>query len=305
MKQRNRPAVSRSLADPSPCTVTQTSSPRLPSPASLTHFKPAPHMAWKTGGLFDEEELPAEMQDADIGQMFDQLPNDINTMIGYAGPYSANETMMTIDWTSISDSKPSTSAHSWTQHEAEKKVKPRAKSFILSTPAVAAAASLKPINILDLDLPVDLLQSLIAESGLLDDLGVGSLPTPPPLQGKNPLGLRFAPFPAAADHATYVKRRRLSSESGDESTVAGDFADTVMCKDEEGGHDEKYLERRRKNNIASRRSRELRKRKMETTEQRAQELEAENKALRARVEELERTGRLMKELLLQRLAPHK
>jgi uncharacterized protein with GYD domain len=40
---------------------------------------------------------------------------------------------------------------------------------------------------------------------------------------------------------------------------------------------------------------------METTEQRAQELEEENKRLRARVEELERTGRLMKELLLQRL----
>lgn len=70
-------------------------------------------------------------------------------------------------------------------------------------------------------------------------------------------------------------------------------------------HDDKYRERRRKNNIASRRSRELRKRKMETTEQRAQELEEENKRLRARVEELERTGRLMKELLLQRLThPH-
>lgn len=234
------------------------------------------------------------MQETDIGQMYIQLPDDIDTMlptIGFADSYSACETS-TIDWTQLSNEcKPSTSG-SWGVVDEKVMITPVKDSKMF---AVESAP-------LPLELSADLLQSLMAMNGVFDDETLASLLTPPvAIASSDPLGLLTAPSPAAADHSTYVKRRRLSSESCDDGySIVGalDTAGTAKCDD---GHDEKYRERRRKNNIASRRSRELRKRKMETTEQRAQELEEENKRLRARVEELERTGRLMKELLLQRL----
>ncbi len=60
--------------------------------------------------------------------------------------------------------------------------------------------------------------------------------------------------------------------------------------------------RRRKNNIASRRSRETRKQKFVGMEKQAEELEAKNAALRVKVAELERLTKIMKDALVQQLA---
>lgn len=261
-------------------------------------------MAWKTGGLFDEEGLPAEMQDTDIRQVLgQQQPHDMGSvlsLIGWTDPHAAGAT--TVDWTQVtSDNKASSNSSEMLQSGVIRKLRPLLNVTLAGMPAVVKSTA--PTSHFNLDLSADMLQRLIAETSVLDDLGVGSLPTPPPAMDSHPLGQLVAPLPqpSPADHLTYSKRRRLSSES-----VEDDTADTPgpgVSADQD--HDDKYRERRRKNNIASRRSRELRKQKMETTEQRAQELEKENKQLRARVEELERTTRLMKDLLLQRLTiPH-
>lgn len=68
------------------------------------------------------------------------------------------------------------------------------------------------------------------------------------------------------------------------------------------GKDQKYLERRRKNNIASRRSRETRKQKFASMDKQAEELEARNAELRVKVAELEKLTKLMKDTLIQQLA---
>lgn len=59
------------------------------------------------------------------------------------------------------------------------------------------------------------------ETSVLEDLGVGSLPTPPPAVDSHPLGQLVAPLPppSPADHMTYSKRRRLSSESVEDDTA--------------------------------------------------------------------------------------
>jgi len=270
---------------PSPSPQVHLSFPHSPHLPMFT--KTVPHLVWKTGGLFDEEGLPAEMQVTDIGQMLGHHPNDIGTimsMIGVDEP-SPTDVGNTVDWSAVSE------------NDTKKSLRVKCFKMPFSTEAVKRPAS--PCHISDLDLPADVLQRLIAESGVLDDLGVGSLPTPPPIV-ENPMRLLSSPFHSHLDHSTYVKKRRLSSSD----SVFDDCQSSVIAVSsiaDADGRDDKYLERRRKNNIASRRSRETRKRKMETMEQRADDLEKENKTLRARVEELERTTRLMKELLLQRL----
>ena len=59
---------------------------------------------------------------------------------------------------------------------------------------------------------------------------------------------------------------------------------------------------RRKNNIASRRSRETRKQKFLTMDRQADELEEKNRVLRQRVAELERLTKIMKDALVAQLA---
>ena len=63
----------------------------------------------------------------------------------------------------------------------------------------------------------------------------------------------------------------------------------------------KYLERRRKNNIASRRSREIRKIKYSEMEQKAMHLESENKRLKEKIAKMEILTAQMKETLIARL----
>ena len=97
-----------------------------------------------------------------------------------------------------------------------------------------------------------------------------------------------------------LKRARtatVTSESDAESVVSStSFAVVPSSKDN------KYLERRRKNNIASRRSRETRKQKFVNMDRQAEELEAQNAKLRIKVAELEKLTKIMKDILVAQLA---
>lgn len=64
----------------------------------------------------------------------------------------------------------------------------------------------------------------------------------------------------------------------------------------------RYLERRRKNNAASKRSRETKKNRMVEMEQQAVQLERDNESLQRRLVELERLSKLMKSLLVQKVS---
>ena len=100
-----------------------------------------------------------------------------------------------------------------------------------------------------------------------------------------------------------LKRARtatVTSESDAESVVSN--TSTAFGVVPTIGKDQKYLERRRKNNIASRRSRETRKQKFASMDKQAEELEARNAELRVKVAELEKLTKLMKDTLIQQLA---
>lgn len=93
------------------------------------------------------------------------------------------------------------------------------------------------------------------------------------------------------DHADYTiksKRMKISSVSEDEISSPS--------------KDEKYRERRHKNNIASRRSREARKMKHYEMEAKAEELEKTNAELRSKVSQLEKLTKEMKDILVAKLA---
>ena len=105
-------------------------------------------------------------------------------------------------------------------------------------------------------------------------------------------------YPVNPDHDAYttkVKRARYSSSEADEQEP--ESSDTKVTS--------KYVERRRKNNIASRRSRETRKQKFVQMEQQAVELELANVKLEQQVTELENLTKLMKNILVQKLSKGK
>lgn len=104
------------------------------------------------------------------------------------------------------------------------------------------------------------------------------------------------------DHDDYTskpaKRRHLSSQSSiecDESEVSTSTATPISGE-------EKYINRRQKNNIASKRSRETRKQKFQSMEGKATELEEANAELRQRIVHLEALAKEMKDILVQKLA---
>ena len=90
------------------------------------------------------------------------------------------------------------------------------------------------------------------------------------------------------DYVSKSKQPRLSNDSESVTNVADEHV--------------KYRERRVKNNIASKRSRETRKQKFTLMELKAIELEAANEELEKKVTELEGLTKRMKEILVQRLA---
>ena len=95
------------------------------------------------------------------------------------------------------------------------------------------------------------------------------------------------------NYSTIKKRKRKISEISDcsETIYTGD--DNKLTK---------YLERRRKNNIASKRSRETRKSKFLSMDEQADELERSNTELRQRIEQLESLTKRMKEALVAKLS---
>lgn len=98
-----------------------------------------------------------------------------------------------------------------------------------------------------------------------------------------------------ADHNYHVPSKKKCTG---ETTALPEFPD-------ECGDDIKhirYLERRRKNNAASKRSRETKKTKMVGMEEQAVVLESENNSLRERIVELERLSALMKSLLVKKVS---
>jgi len=107
----------------------------------------------------------------------------------------------------------------------------------------------------------------------------------------------FSPIP---DHNySFVNQKR---QKFDESTTSESCSGTEAEQLPRGAvKTTKYLERRKKNNIASKRSRETRKNRFLEMEVQANELESENDKLRDRIEKLEKLTQQMKEVLVKRL----
>lgn len=113
-------------------------------------------------------------------------------------------------------------------------------------------------------------------------------------------------FISTKDHCDYtikLKRPRLStvssevSDSDAESTIS-----SVSSMSAAVTPTERKVQRRIKNNVASRRSRETRKQKFSSMEEEAMDLERKNKELSQKVIELETLAKQMKAILVQRLA---
>ena len=104
--------------------------------------------------------------------------------------------------------------------------------------------------------------------------------------------------PSNPDHNDYILKRKKFKESAPSAAVAT----TVDSTSKPITKAEKYMERRRKNNVASKRSRETRKQKFTDMELQAAQLEKDNEVLRAKVEMLEKMAKEMKESLVQKLA---
>ncbi|XP_060075566.1 uncharacterized protein LOC132555232 [Ylistrum balloti] len=105
------------------------------------------------------------------------------------------------------------------------------------------------------------------------------------------------PFSASFDHDYVSKKPRTSTSSAMEDEVFDFEKPTTKIAPAE-----KYRERRVKNNIASRRSREIRKQKYVNMEEEAERLVAENAKLRERITEMEQLAKEMKATLISKLA---
>jgi hypothetical protein len=112
----------------------------------------------------------------------------------------------------------------------------------------------------------------------------------------------FTVAECSSDHSYTAKRRRVSTVVAMETISAAESDDEETATPSK---EQKYLERRRKNNIASKRSRETRKQKFTAMEQQAIDLEKANEDLRAKVTQLEELAKEMKDALIKRLAKSK
>lgn len=97
-----------------------------------------------------------------------------------------------------------------------------------------------------------------------------------------------------SDHDYMVKKRRLDPIPSTSSST-----DSSLMPVE--SRTNKYRERRDKNNVASRRSREIRKEKFVHMEKEAEELEIRNEHLRKKIEELEKLAAVMKADLIKKM----
>lgn len=111
-------------------------------------------------------------------------------------------------------------------------------------------------------------------------------------------------FSSTIDHCDYTKKRPRFSESTSEmsDSDAESTVSSVSYQSMSLTSAERKVQRRIKNNIASRRSRETRKQKFSAMEEEALELERKNKELTQKVMELETLAKQMKAVLVKRLA---
>lgn len=104
------------------------------------------------------------------------------------------------------------------------------------------------------------------------------------------------------DHSDYIsKKRRVSSTSSVDSLASETSLVSETTATPTKTKTQKYFERRRKNNIASKRSRETRKHKYTDMEQKAIDLEQHNIQLRQKVAELETMTKRMREVLIEKM----
>lgn len=112
---------------------------------------------------------------------------------------------------------------------------------------------------------------------------------------------------STSDHDYVTKKPRREPEPKTNDFESEDDAESVMMDDDADrevtrkSSKDKYRERRRKNNIASRRSREIRKTKLTGLEQEGVDLEIKNNELRIKIVELEALAKEMKASLIQKL----
>lgn len=108
------------------------------------------------------------------------------------------------------------------------------------------------------------------------------------------------PAAVSIDHDYVCKKPRLAEEvviNVTEAEPSTSTASKVMRSPTQ-----KYRERREKNNIASKRSRETRKMKFKDMEVEAVRLVEENENLKVKIVELEKMAKEMKAILIQKLA---
>ncbi|XP_064612220.1 uncharacterized protein LOC135476201 [Liolophura sinensis] len=153
-----------------------------------------------------------------------------------------------------------------------------------------------------LDQFMDLSQLLSQEP-----LGSGALPAQvddPQVKMEIPLaGVKRKRSPSViSDHDYVLKKPRVAEwTSGTEGSV---LQDKDAAQPSTSSVD-RYKERRRKNNIASRRSREIRKQKFADMETEADNLESENRRLEVKIVEMERLAKEMKAILVKSLVNKK
>ena len=108
------------------------------------------------------------------------------------------------------------------------------------------------------------------------------------------------------DHDYVTKKPRLSPTpivvESTKTPSSKSKQSTSKSNAQKSTPDQKYRERRVKNNIASRRSREIRKMKFSEMDEEANRLVVVNSELRVRIEEMEKVAKDMKALLVQKLA---
>lgn len=110
------------------------------------------------------------------------------------------------------------------------------------------------------------------------------------------------------DHDYSVKRPRMSEQSSDAENDSVFFANPVASPAPSTSTttpyppEAKHKNRREKNNIASKRSRESRKQKFVDMEQEADRLVVDNARLEQRVVQLERLAKQMKEILVAKMS---
>lgn len=108
-----------------------------------------------------------------------------------------------------------------------------------------------------------------------------------------------------SDHDYVTKKPKLTTAVMEDS-AAVEVISTVTVTEASIGHDNlgqdnKYRERRDKNNQASRRSRQIRKQKYVDMDKEAQVLEVKNEELREKIVELEALAKTMKAMLIKKM----